>query len=106
MNTTIEGADGQPLPAIDIGIPGLVIARAHDTDGLPIYSVTHVRSKACVCWFDNPETAAKAATELAALGDWTADAATVKANIDVEARRRIKVANGGSDLCTPGAIRD
>ena len=103
MNSHIEGLNG-PLPAMDIGIPGLVIARTNSTDGDPIWSVTHVASKAFVCWFNDPETACKAALELAALCDWTADAETIKAAGIAPQVATVMRANGGSHLAAHGSL--
>ncbi len=103
MNVTVNSPNG-PLPAMDIGLPGLVIARTRSTHGDQIWSVTHVPSQACVCWFNDPESACKAAVELACLCDWTADAETIKAAGIGPQVAAVMKANRGSNLTVHGSI--
>lgn len=101
MNTTVRTAKG-PLPAMDIGVPGLAIAGDHLTSGERCWAVFHAASGASVCWFDDPETAAKAALELGALTDWTATAQDLQTSgIDIFVYA-ITALNGGGIACSLG----
>lgn len=60
--------------SFDVQIPGLEIRRGTSTTGRPAWSVDHRESGVMVAWFHDPETAFKAATELAVLADWTSSA--------------------------------
>ncbi|MCC6227200.1 MAG: hypothetical protein IT195_12455 [Microthrixaceae bacterium] len=78
-------------------IPGLEIQRGTSTTGRPAWSVDHTESGVMVAWFHDPETAFKAATELAALADWTSSAKALQQQPGLaEQVWHVIVANRGS----------
>lgn len=85
--------------AIDIRIPGLNIARGRTTRGDVCWSVDHASSGVMVAWFHDPETAFKAATELADLADWTSPPEALQQQPGLAAQvYAVIFSNGGSGI--------
>lgn len=91
---------------VDIRIPGLEIRRGRTTVETVTWAVDHVGSGAMVAWFQDPETAFKAATEIADLADWTSPAADLQRQPGL-AREvwAVIFANGGSGKAEFGTYR-
>ena len=92
--------------SIDIRIPGLEIRRGLTTGGNTCWSVGHADSDTMIAWFHDPETAFKAATEIADLADWTSPAETLQRQPKLaEQVWAVIVGNGGSGEAELGVYR-